>query len=101
MFRRIFMTSSTALLASGVLFSESRGQAAGVRKLAFVAGVSKYQKDGFRNLEYAEDDARDLAAELKKHGFAVLVVVGQEATLGKLTSELSRFFLETKKLSKC
>jgi hypothetical protein len=60
MFRRTFTTSSTALLASGVLFSESRSQAAAVRKLAFVAGVSKYQKDGFRDLEYAEVDARDL-----------------------------------------
>jgi hypothetical protein len=39
-------------------------------------------------------------AELKKHGFAVLVVVGQEATLEKLKSEPSRFFLETKKLCK-
>jgi formylglycine-generating enzyme required for sulfatase activity len=94
------MTTGVALFASGVLFSESRGQAAAVRKLAFVAGVSKYQKDGLTNLKYAEDDARDLSAELKKHGFAVLTVVGQEATLGKLTDELGRFFSATKKLSK-
>jgi formylglycine-generating enzyme required for sulfatase activity len=100
MFRRDFITSSVALAASGLLFSESRGQAPAVRKVAFLVGVSRYQKDGFEDLQFADDDARDLAAELKKHGFAVQSVVGPEATLRKITDELSRFFLATKKLSK-
>jgi len=48
MFRRAFITSSAALAASGLLFSESRGQADAVRKVAFLVGVSKYHKDGLR-----------------------------------------------------
>ncbi|MFM7072382.1 MAG: caspase family protein, partial [Planctomycetota bacterium] len=100
MFRRAFMTSGVTLAASSLLLSESRGEAPAVRKLAFVAGVSEYRKHGLSDLKYAENDALDLAAELRKHGFDVLTVVGEEATLGKLTKDLSKFFNDTKKLSK-
>ena len=100
MLRRTFLASTAAVLGAGPMLATGWGQQNAVRKLAFVAGVAKYQKDGFSDLDYAEDDARDLAAELEKHGFLVLRVVGQSATLEKLTTELTRFFAATKKLSK-
>jgi formylglycine-generating enzyme required for sulfatase activity len=100
MLRRAFLATTAAVLGAGPMLSTSWGQQNAVRKLAFVAGVAKYQRDGFRDLDYAEDDALDLAAELEKHGFSVLKVVGQSATLEKLTTELTRFFNATKKLSK-
>ena len=100
MLRRAFLATTAAVLGAGPMLATGWGQQNAVRKLAFVAGVAKYQKDGFSDLDYAEDDARDLAAELEKHGFLVLKVVGQSATLEKLTTELTRFFAATKKLSK-
>jgi formylglycine-generating enzyme required for sulfatase activity len=100
MLRRACLATTAAVLGAGPMLATGWGQQNTVRKLAFVAGVAKYQKDGFRDLDYAEDDARDLAAELEKHGFLVLKLVGQSATLEKLTTELTRFFTATKKLSK-
>ncbi|MCA9222293.1 MAG: hypothetical protein KDA71_18325, partial [Planctomycetales bacterium] len=50
------------------------------RKLAFLVGVSRYQKEGLRNLRYAEDDIRELALELRKLGFKTYGVLGAKAT---------------------
>ncbi len=74
--------------------------AAEPRKLAFVVGVSKYQKDGLRDLKYAEFDAHDLGLELKKHGFGVSELLGEKATRGALDAELQTFFASLKQLKK-
>ncbi|MFM7072037.1 MAG: caspase family protein [Planctomycetota bacterium] len=100
MFRRAFMTSSVALAASGVLFSESRGQGAAVRKLAFLVGVSNYYKDGFEDLSYCERDVDELAVELRKHGFTVATLTGKAATKAKLDAWLKEAFDSMSKLSK-
>ncbi len=71
-----------------------------VRKLAFLVGVSKYQKDGLRNLNFAEDDIRDLALELRKHGFETSGLLGDRATLKGIQAELDTFYAELKKLNK-
>ena len=74
------------------------GQAS--RKLAFVAGVSKYQKDGLRNLEFAENDIRQLATVLRQQGFQVRTVLGNQATLAGIQTEFEVFLADTKELNK-
>lgn len=65
-------------------------------KVAFVAGVERYDKSGLTNLEYAEDDARQVQAQLNKLGFSVFPVIGDEANLAKLNSAMDRFITTTK-----
>lgn len=70
------------------------------RKVAFLAGVSKYQKDGLTDLSFAEEDVRDLAAELRRNDFQAQEVVGEQATLVTLQAKLADFFGELAKLNK-
>ena len=74
--------------------------AAEPKKYALVIGVSEYEKEGFPNLRYADRDANELAAELKKQDFAVLTVIGKLATKEKVEQELDRFLAATRRLGK-
>ncbi len=58
------------------LFNASGLVAAENTKIALLIGVDEYEKRGYSNLRYAENDVTQLAAELKKHGFQVTVLVG-------------------------
>ena len=49
------------------------------RKLAFVVGVSEYQKTGLTNLKYAHTDAEALSTELSKQGFEVTRFIAKNA----------------------
>lgn len=69
-------------------------------KLAFVAGVERYNKSGLKNLEYAEDDAHKVKAALEALDFKTFEVIGENATLSQLNTELDRFVAATKKLNK-
>jgi sulfatase modifying factor 1 len=60
-------------------WGQSAGGPASVRKIAFLVGVSDYDKAGFRDLEFAEKDARRLKVTLEKLGFEVIVLLGSEA----------------------
>ena len=100
MLRRAFITSSAALAASGLLFSESRGQAAAVRKVAFLVGVSKYVKADFDALSYCERDMEELAVELRKHGFTVATLTGAAATKEEVDRWLKSAFASLSKLDK-
>jgi formylglycine-generating enzyme len=46
------------------------------KKVALLVGVESYEKRGFSNLRYAEDDMTALGAELIKQGFDVTILVG-------------------------
>lgn len=98
--RRFLQNSVAATFAGAWACSTARGQSDGIKRVALVAGVAKYEKDGFSNLDYAEADARDLAAELEKHGFTVSRVIGADATRAQLEASLTSFFAATKTLSK-
>jgi formylglycine-generating enzyme len=45
------------------------------RKVAFLVGVARYQF-GFDDLQFAEDDAKELAAALREGGFEVVLLTG-------------------------
>lgn len=70
------------------------------RKVAFLVGVSDYDKANFINLSYAETDMRALKEDLLKAGFEVTLMLGSNpgagrATLANLLTELNGRFLDT------
>lgn len=56
------------------------------KKVAFLVGVNKYKKPGFRDLSYAERDVTEISKQLKKSGFDVTLILGKDATKTKLDS---------------
>lgn len=70
------------------------------RKLAFVVGVSEYQKTGLTNLKYAHKDATELSDELAKHGFEVARFIGKDARTDKVRKALTAFIKITSGLNK-
>lgn len=69
-------------------------------KIAFLAGVERYEKDGFDALNYAENDALALKAMLGEIGFECETIVGKDATLHNLKDGLDRFYQRSKGLKK-
>jgi formylglycine-generating enzyme required for sulfatase activity len=100
MLRRAFLATTAAVLGAGPMLSTSWGQTAPVQKVAFLVGVSKYQKDGFDNLDYCERDISELAAELRKHEFKVATLTGDEATKEAVDAWLAKVFESLAKLKK-
>jgi len=70
------------------------------RKLAFIVGVSEYQKDGLTNLRYAHKDANDLSTELTNNGFEVTKLIGNDAKHKDVRSQLQQFVTATGQLDK-
>ena len=63
------------------------------KRLALIVGVNEYQNHKLENLKYAERDATELEAVLKKAGFSVRLLLGSgkgpaEATKAKVESAL-------------
>lgn len=52
--------------------------AAPARKVALLVGVNRYLKPGFRDLQFAEADVVAVAAELRRLGFEVTLLLGSE-----------------------
>lgn len=69
-------------------------------RIAFLAGVERYNKSGLRDLQYAEEDALQLKEELERLGFRTFGVIGDDAGIMKLNQELERFITATKRLDK-
>jgi hypothetical protein len=46
------------------------------KKIAFLVGVSKYDRQGFRDLDFAEGDMQALAHRLKELGFETVAILG-------------------------
>lgn len=69
-------------------------------KIAFLAGVEKYEKDGFDSLSYAEDDALELKKMLEVIGFECEAIVGKDANVRNLNSGLERLYQRSKGLKK-
>ena len=70
------------------------------RKIAFIVGVSEYQKDGLANLKYAHKDANDLSAELSLHGFEVTKLIGSAAKHKDVRKQLQQFITKAAELGK-
>jgi sulfatase modifying factor 1 len=70
------------------------------KKMAFIVGVSKYHKDGLEDLQFAHKDADDLATELKKHDFDVMVLTGEAATHAAVERGFRSFVRQASKLGK-
>jgi len=70
------------------------------RKLAFIVGVSEYNKNGLTDLMYAHKDANDLANELASHGFEVTKLIGNQAHHKAVRSSLDKFVKTTSQLGK-
>lgn len=67
-------------------------------KLAFIAGVEDYERDGFEFLQFAEDDALELKMELTRLGFETQAIVGREATLDGIQRGLDQLYERSKHL---
>lgn len=70
------------------------------RKLAFVVGVSEYQKTGLADLKYAHTDAEALSTELSKQGFEVTKFIAKDAMTKKVREGLKAFIEQTSELHK-
>ncbi len=79
---------------------EAAGQDVNPRKLAFLVGVDEYQKDGLNDLNYSDDDVRELDKVLRGIDFSVELIVGRQATRENVAKRFSFFLDQTKKLSK-
>ena len=82
---RIALVVCAFFLAAQVTYSQEP------TKIAFVVGVSEYQKDGLTNLKFAHKDANDLATELDAQGFTVTKLIGKEAKHAIVRSKLKQF----------
>ena len=71
-----------------------------INKIAFIVGVSEYQKDGLPDLQFAHKDANDQAAALEQLGFTVIRLIGDDATHEAITENFSEFIAKTKTLAK-
>lgn len=60
------------------------------KKVAFLVGVNKYKKPGFRNLAYAERDVSEMSKQLKSFGFDVTLILGKDATKTKLDTTINK-----------
>lgn len=69
------------LLALLVSWAEAQEQ----QRVALLVGVEQYDKRGFSNLSYAEDDMQALAEALKQQGFQVHVLLGSGEDAAKAT----------------
>jgi hypothetical protein len=95
-FRNLLITSVTITIVSLASIQSAWSQT----KLAFLAGVERYEKDGFEPLNFAEDDALELKAELDKLGFTTTALVGKDATLTGLNRGLANLYASSKKLKR-
>ncbi len=64
------------------------------RKVAFLVGVSQYDKAGLSSLTYAEKDMQVLAEQLRQAGFTVKLMLGSSTGSDRATRENLRKFLE-------
>ncbi len=73
-----------------------RAQSPAVKKLAFLVGVEKYQKEGLGDLNYPDNDIEALDKTLKALGFERDVLLREQATLANVRSRFVKFLERTK-----
>ncbi len=76
--------------------TESLAQTATSKKLAFLVGVSEYQRDGLTNLNFSDDDIEELVKTLVALGFETDVLLREEATLKAIQTRFHKFVQRTK-----
>ena len=79
------------LLATAIVADEPK-------KVALLIGVEQYQKKGFSNLNYSEDDVTALAKVLKAQGFQTTVMLGSadgklKATKTNIVTQINDEFI--------
>lgn len=92
MHMRFSAVGDCRLPGSGVLLIllitiSSYAFAEGPRKVALLVGVEDYEKAGFSNLDYAEEDVTELAKLLGKEGFEVTLLLGSRDDRTRATRE--------------
>ena len=60
------------------------------KKVALLIGVNKYEKRGFRDLEYAERDVEELGQVLAQGGYEIHLLTGGAAGEKRATLRTSR-----------
>ncbi len=106
MSRCIDSKTALALAAIAALLVAQTALAAEPRKVAFLVGVSKYEKAGLNDLTYAEADVTALADALKSSGFFVQTLLGsgegdKRASRENIKTQLEGRFAENiKRLNK-
>src|SRR5262245_60344287 len=77
--KRLFSCSLSALTLSAILWiapGQVASQDASGKKVALLVGINKYDKRGFRDLEFAERDVEQLAKTLQSAGYDVHLLTG-------------------------
>src|SRR4051812_17019757 len=72
-----------SLALTPVLSQNAEGQ-----RYALLVGVNEYHHTGFRNLEFAANDARELADLLKANGYEAVLQTNRQATLEQVRGQL-------------
>src|SRR4051794_40634081 len=93
-------TIASLLAAAYLLLAFGQAAAGEPKKMAFIVGVAKYHKKDFADLKYADEDAKDLSAELSRQGFQVTSLIGDAATRDAINAGLEKFCAQLKKLDK-
>ncbi len=96
----LHLLTSARAVAILLALATDREMAIAQTKIAFLAGVERYEKDGFDVLNYSEDDAIALKAMLEDIGFECEAIVGKGANLDNLNSGLTRLYERSKGLKK-
>ncbi len=82
-----FVAIPTTVLATFLILLPSAAEPAKPegKRLALIVGVNEYQNRNLENLKYAERDATELQAVLKKAGFTVRLLLGSGTGADKAT----------------
>ncbi len=69
-------------------------------RLAFLAGVADYRHKTMENLDFPHNDVGELAKQLKRLGFDVTSITGENASRDKLKTAFSNFVSQAERLGK-
>ena len=84
----ILMPTAILLFILGVSFLPAKANAQiGIRRVALLIGVEEYEKRGFSNLGYSEDDMIALDAILCRQGFETTLLLGSAEDDSKASRE--------------
>ncbi len=90
-------TLLTTIVVLSLLPNAAGSQVAQPKKLAFLVGVDKYQKDGLADLNYADDDIEAYEQSLKSLGFECDVLLRDQAKLATIRERFAQFIHRAKR----
>jgi tetratricopeptide (TPR) repeat protein len=95
--------TAICLAAATIVFAQARAAEAPLRRVALLVGVNKYEKRGFDELRFAENDVEETGRELIRLGFDKVVTmkgssIGDlQATKENIGSQLKQLLKEVQK----